>query len=90
MRRRATRVIVILINEDLITLPKPEIDPANSKPHVDVQARDYIFLNRSEITTIISEEASKASSPTFHAVRSQQLAESVLHERRHQEICQAN
>ena len=45
--------------------------------------------NRSEIT-IISEEASKAPSPTFHAVRSEQLAERVLHERRQQEIRQAD
>ena len=62
------------ISEDLITLPKPDIDLANNQPHVNVQARIYIFPNRSEITTIISEEASKAPLPTFHTVRSEQLA----------------
>ena len=79
-----------IISGDLTTLPKPEIDLANNKPHVDVQARDYIFPNRSEITTIISEEASKAPSPSFRAVRSEQLADRVLQERRQQEIRQTN
>ena len=59
------------ISEDLITLPKPEIDLANNQPHVNVQARICIFPNISEITTIISEEAPL---PTFHTVRSEQLA----------------
>ena len=75
-----------IISEDLITLPKRDFDLANNQPHVEVQARDYVFPNRSEITTIISEEDSKAPSPTFHAVRSEQLAERVLQ----QEICQTN
>ena len=78
------------ISDDLITLPNPEIDLAKNKPHVDVQARDYTSPNRSEITSIISEEASKAPSPTFHAVRSEQLAERVLQERLQQEIRQTN
>ena len=76
--------------EDLITLPKPEIDLANNQPHVDVKARDYTSPNRSEITTIISEEASKAPLRSFHAVRSEQLAERVLQERLQQEIRQTN
>ena len=79
-----------IIGEDLTTLPKPEIDLANNKPRVDVQALGYILPNRSEITTIIPEEASKAPPPTFHAVRSVQLAERVLHERRQRETRQAN
>ena len=79
-----------IISGDLTTLPKPEIDLANNQPHVDVKVRDYTFPNRSEITTIISEEASKAPSPSLHAVRSEQFAERVLQERRQQEIRQAN
>ena len=77
-------------SDDLTTSPKPDIDFANNKPNVDVQARDSVIPNRSEITTIVSEEASKARPPTFHAVRSEQLAERVLHEKRQQEIRQAN
>ena len=76
-----------IISGDLTTLPKPEIDFANNKPHVDVQARDYTPPNRSEITTIISEEA---PSPSFRAVHSEQLAERVLQERLQQEIRQTN
>ena len=79
-----------IISEDLITLLKREIDLKNNQPHVEVQARSYTFPNRSEITTIISEEASKAPSPTFHAVRSEQLAERVLQERLQPEIRQTN
>ena len=79
-----------IISGDLTTLPKPEIDLANNKPHVDVQVRGDTSPNRSEITSIISEEASKAPSPSFYAVRSEQLAEKVLQERRQQEIRQAN
>ena len=75
---------------DLTTSPKPDIDFANNKPHVDVQARDSVIPNRSEITTIVSEQVSKAPPPTYHAVRSEQLAERVLHEKRQQEIRQAN
>ena len=78
------------IREALTTLLKPEIDLANDKLHGEVQARDYIFPNRSETTAIISEQASRAPSATFHAVRSEQLAERVLQERQQQEIRQAN
>ena len=79
-----------IISGDLTTLTKAEIDLSNNKPHVDVQACDYTFPSKSEITTIISEEASKAPSTSFHAVRSEQLADRVLQERRQQEIRQAN
>lgn len=72
------------ISEDLTTLPKPEINLANNKPRVDVQACAYMFPNSSEITTINSGEASGGRSPTFHAVRSEQYAE------KQQEIRQAN
>ena len=72
------------ISEDLTTLPKPEINLANNKPHVDVQACDYMFPNSSEITTLNSGEALRAPSPTFHAVHSEQYAE------KQQEIRQAN
>ena len=78
------------IGDDLTTSPKPDIDFANNKPHVDVQARDSVIPNRSEITTIVSEQASKAPPPTYHAVRSEQLAERVLHKKKQQEIRQAN
>ena len=70
------------IGDDLTTSPKPEIDFANNKPHVDVQARDSVIPNRSEITTIVSEQAPKAPPPTYHAVRSEQLAERVLHKKK--------
>ena len=76
--------------EDLTTLPKPEIDVAKNKPHVDVQARNYTSPNRSEITTIISGEASEAPSPSFRAVRSEQLADRVVQERLQKEIRQTN
>ena len=76
-----------IIGSDLSTSLKPEIDFANEKPHADVQVRNSVFLNRSEITTIISEEAPKAPSPIFHAVRSEELAQRVLQERQQQETC---
>ena len=69
------------IGDDLTTSPKPDIDFANNKPRVDVQARDSVIPNRSEITTIVSEQASKAPPPTYHAVSSEQLAERVLHKK---------
>ena len=68
-------------SDDSTTSPKPDFDFANNKPHVDVQARDSVIPNRSEITTIVSEQASKAPPPTYHAVRSEQLAERVLHKK---------
>ena len=76
-----------IIGSDLSTSLKPEIDFANEKPHADVQVRNSAFLNRSEITTIISEEAPKAPSPIFHAVHSEELAQRVHQERQQQETC---
>ena len=70
------------IGDDFTTSPKPEIEFANNKPHIDVQARDSVIPNRSEIGTIVSEQASKAPPPTCHAVRSEQLAERVLHKKK--------
>lgn len=76
-----------IIGCDLSTSLKPETDFANERPHADVQACNSVFLNRSEITTIISEEASKAPAPTLHTVRSEQLPQKVLQERQQQETC---
>ena len=78
------------IGDDLTTSPKPEFDLENNKSYVGVQARDSVFPNRSEITTIVLEEASKAPPPSYHPVRSEKLAKRFLHKRQQQEISQAN
>ena len=53
------------ISEALTTLLKPEIDLANDKLHGEVQARDYIFPNRSETTAIISNKRGDFLRPPF-------------------------